>query len=504
MLACAMVAFGACSDSGTAPVEARTPTIAALTAGSDVAVIDGSTTPLTATLDNPASDELNVVIQGSLIQGAVRRSAGSMQVDCGGGAGVLPKGTCTVSLVVGASNDGAESGTLVAGTATVELQLTRNGTVLDTKTIPLNLVERPTIDAATLQLDTAAIDGSPVPLAVTIKNAGPAVSGVVLHGYVTQGATRRADDSVQVDCGSGAGVLPTGTCTVSFMLDASNSGAGTGTLVRGEANFEVQLTQNGTALHTQTGAMTLVDNLTISALSLNSDTAVIDGPQVPYMVTVANPGESYSDVTIRGYLTQGALRVSAGATVVFCIPGTPGVLPSGDCTSAYAFGAQNSDGAAGLLVQGAATLELVLTLNGTALDTKSFAVTLISNSPPKISALALSADTVTVGGTAVPFTATIENTGPSLAAVAVQGFVTQALSGATRVPAGGVGVTCGGGSGVLPTGVCQTPSSIGIFNDAGGAWTFQPGPATFELELYVYNYGVKTVIGTKTVVITLK
>ena len=406
-LAFLVVALSACGDDQghTSPTETVAPTIAALALSADSVLIGGSNTPLTVTIDNPAPDRPNVTVEGYLTQGTARRAAGSMQVDCGSGAALLPKGTCTVSFALGASNGGAGTGTLVQGAATFELQLTQNGMVLATKIAAVTLVNHPTISAVKLGSDTAMIGGPGVGLTTTIESAGPSLPGVSVQGYVTQGTARRAVGSIQVDCGSGTAVLPRGTCPVSFVAGASNSGTGTGTLVAGDAAFELQLIQKGTVLDTKTVAVTLVEGPTISALSLSSDSVTIDGPNVNYTAALVNPGSSYSNMVVRGYIHQGTVQHVAGGTNVFACGSDPGVLPKGTCPVLYGFGASNSGGAGtGLLVQGAATFELRLTRNDTVvLDTKTVAVTLVSNKPPRISALTLSSDTATIGGSSVPY-----------------------------------------------------------------------------------------------------
>ena len=81
----------------------------------------------------------------------------------------------------------------------------------------------------------------------------------------------------------------------------------------------------------------------------------------------------------------------------------------------------------------------------------------------------------------------------------IQGFVVQ---GAVMQPAGGTVVICGSGNGVLPSGVCTAASSWGVSNQYGG--TVVPGPGTFEVDLYVSNNGVTTLLDKKTMQVTLK
>jgi hypothetical protein len=354
----------------------------------------------------------------------------------------------------------------------------------------------PTIAALTLSADSVLIGGSNTPLTVTIDNPAPDRPNVTVEGYLTQGTARRAAGSMQVDCGSGAALLPKGTCTVSFALGASNGGAGTGTLVQGAATFELQLIQNGTVLDTKSVAVTLVERPTISALTLSSDSVTIDGPNVNYTAALVNPGSSYSNTVVRGYIHQGSVQHVAGGTNVLACGGDPGVLPKGTCPALYGFGASNSSGAGpGLLVQGAATFELRLTRNDTVvLDTKTVAMTLVSNKPPTISALTLSSDTATIGGSSVTYMATIQNTGPALTQMLLQTFIVQ---GAEKFPAGGRFVDCGIGAGALPSGTCTVPHGYGAnFN-----YSYIPGPATLEVQL---KDGNGTIVDTKTAPVVLK
>ena len=85
-----------------------------------------------------------VSIQGFIRQGGARRFAGGTPVSCGIGTAVLPKGTCTISSQLTATNNSGGKGTLVSGDATFELQLMDgNGAVLSLATIPLTIVEGP-------------------------------------------------------------------------------------------------------------------------------------------------------------------------------------------------------------------------------------------------------------------------------------------------------------------------------------------------------------------------
>ena len=360
----------------------------------------------------------------------------------------------------------------------------------------------PKISVLTLSSDSVVIDGSSTPFTATIDNVAPDIQGVMIQGHITQGTTRRATGSMQINC-SGAAAQPKGPCVVSYAIEASNSGDGTGTLVEGAATFELQLTQNGAALDTKTAAVKLASKPpVISIVSLSSDMATIDGAAVTLSAKIENVGASLSGVAIQGYATQGTARRAAGSMQIDCGSGV-NVLPTGTCAVSVVLDASNDSAGTGLLVQGAAKFELQLTRNGTALDTAAIAATLVSNKPPRIRALTLSSDTATIEGTATPYTVTIENTGPSLSGVFIQGVVVQ---GTVEQPAGGTVVICGSGNGVLPTafpsGVCTAGSDWGVSNRFSGAVV--PGPATFELDLYVNNNGVNMLVDKKTIQVTLK
>ena len=150
MLAFAVVALSACggdstSSGVTVPPVPVAPKISALTLSSDSVVIDGSSTPFTATIGDVAPDIQGAMIQGHITQGTTRRATGSMQINCSGSA-AQPKGPCVVSYAIEASNSGDGSGILVEGAATFKVQLTQNGTALDTKTAAVKLASKPPAD----------------------------------------------------------------------------------------------------------------------------------------------------------------------------------------------------------------------------------------------------------------------------------------------------------------------------------------------------------------------
>jgi len=105
-------------------------------------------------------------------------------------------------------------------------------------------LESPTsaILGADLSSTTLTIGGGLVPFTLDISNTGGPQSPVVLQTYIEQAGASRSAGGLLLNC-AGSGVLPSGTCTVSFTLEADNLNAGSGTLVPGPAmaRFDVVL-----------------------------------------------------------------------------------------------------------------------------------------------------------------------------------------------------------------------------------------------------------------------
>jgi hypothetical protein len=212
-------------------------------------------------------------------------------------------------------------------------------------------------------------------------------------------------------------------------------------------------------------------------------------------------------VTLTGWLVQDATRrVSVAEAPLDCRTGSgAGVLPNGTFPIAGAFtlsvtGTGTAVGSGtGTFAPGAASLELQLKQGETVLATTTTpgALTLVSNVPPSISALTVSAPCAFIGGATTPNSATVVNPGESRSNIALQGWITQ---GAARREAGGANVSCGAEAGVLPSGTFTIPGSISTSNTRGGTGTLVPGAATFELQLLENG----TVLGTRTIAISLQ
>jgi hypothetical protein len=222
--------------------------ISALTATPTSLVVGGPLGTYNATLQNQSSVSASgAVLQGWVVQrGAnpAREPAGSIAVQCGSGAGVLPAGSCTMSSTITLSNTTGGLGTLVAGPALFELDLSLNGQVMSVDTVPVTIVSNASITAVRLGAttsDTLLLEGSSASYTAALQNIGASLTGVSIQSFVTQGTTRRFAGGGLIACGSAAGVLANGVCSAPAAATASNNTAGTGTLVTGAASLEVQL-----------------------------------------------------------------------------------------------------------------------------------------------------------------------------------------------------------------------------------------------------------------------
>lgn len=497
LVALVATAFSACNDgpalTAVAPRldvagSSTTPQISALTLSSDSVFIGGPAVPFTATLDNPGAMQSGVAIQGWIVQGTLRHGANGTVINCGSGSGVLPTGTCTVSFSYSASNGLSGAGTLVPGAATFELDLEDGtGAVESTVSVPVTLLpDHPLITAIDFSSDTVFIDGRSTSYTAALENPNGSHTGVVIQGWISQGSVTHAAGGTVVNCGQGSGVLPTGSCTVPFGAGASNDGrSGAGTLVPGTATFLLQLKDSaGNIVDTHTRTITLQPNTPrITALSLSSTSAIIDGPTVPFTSTLDNPGlASHSEVSIQGFVVQGSLKRPANGTEIDCGRGL-GVLPTNSCTVSFELSASNSAGGSGTLVPGAATFELDLRdSTGAVWSTRTVAITLVPDL--RFTGLTLKSDTAVIGGPTVPYSTTITNSGLTnasgllLKSRILQGSTIRAANSAT-----GVEINCGSGSGVVPPGTCTTSASYFASNSSTGSGILVPGAATFQLLL---------------------
>jgi hypothetical protein len=348
------------------------PALSSLSLSTTALVIGGAPVSYTATVDDPIN---GWSLRGDIIQGSTQISVGAATVPCG-----APSPSCTVSSAIAATS------ALVPGTATFRLQLLNKfGAVMGAKSVTVTLAPRPTIDAVNLSSLHILLDGPATPYTVTLHNGGPALSGVSLASWLSQDGVathtsggRRAGGAGPIQCGSGPGILPTGPCTISMALVASNSNAGTGLLVPGLTQVELDLTQSGVVMATGPSLSIHIDSATVvtgSGLSLSSSLSsttptdvTLEGPSVPYTITLQNTGSARSGISIRTSVAQNTASRDAGSTLVSCGSGS-GVLPNGTCTFSFQITATNTSAGSGTLLPGAsASLVLnVVDANGTVL-----------------------------------------------------------------------------------------------------------------------------------------
>ena len=208
----------------------------------------------------------------------------------------------------------------------------------------------------------------------TLYNPGDALTGVVAQGYITQGLTSRAAGGTLIDCHAGLGVLPNGTCQIAFTIVAGNNDVGSGTLVPGGANFDLEIVV-GSQHFSQLAYVQLVPGIlgaaAPSSLSLSGSPASV-------AVTVQNTG-SY-DVTGVGYevwIMQPGARHRWAQPLASC-GGISAIIPaSSNCTQLLTVSSSNESWVDGSpLVPGPATLQLILELGTGNVASRTFPITL--------------------------------------------------------------------------------------------------------------------------------
>ena len=244
----------------------------------------------------------------------------------------------------------------------------------------------------------------------------------------------------------------------------------------------------------------------IKRLRLASTTLTVDGPSVVATIDIGNPGLAIqSGVSIVAEVAQPAAFHEAANVPTTCEPGVePGFLPTGNCTMTFDVTASSSSDGAGDFESGPAVLRvrILQDVDGslTELASRTIDVSLVVVPPagPSISSLTLVNTTLTIEGPGTSYTATLQNPGPPLQNLTLQGWIVQ---GESRYAAGGFVVLCGGFA-VLPTGTCEVTSLAVVSNQHSGVGLLVPGPAVFELEL-LQTVGGNTVLDTETVQVEL-
>jgi hypothetical protein len=125
--------------------------------------------------------------------------------------------------------------------------------VIDTAILPAHAqatVATTGILDLSLNSTTLTIGGPSVPYSILLGNAtGGTLAVMVVQAYVEQGIASRAAGGFTVGnstlCGTSVGDLDPGTCSQDFSVIASNSNAGSGTLVAGAATARFELRDDG-------------------------------------------------------------------------------------------------------------------------------------------------------------------------------------------------------------------------------------------------------------------
>jgi hypothetical protein len=367
---------------------------------------------------------------------------------------------------------------------------------------------RLTIVAVNLSTSSLVIGGANVGYTVTVENKGSTVSGVTLQGAIVQGAVNHPAGEFAANCPPNTtGVVPKGSCQMTSTTGASNAN-GVGTLVPGPANFvlTMSLSAGGTSTvldQTSVPVTLSTGTLGITNLELNTTTLAIGGANVPYDITIFNPGSSLSEVWFQGEIIQNGNVAGAGGSNVLCPPTlADAVLPTGSCTMSFSVRASNQSSSPAPLVAGAATFKITLNQGFSSpvvLDTRSVAVTLVGG-PPEITNVVFDAtvprrvDDGTVillidQNTSNGYTVTINNSGLQLTGMGIQAELHQ---GTTVRGAGGSGLLCQNldpvpPAGTLPTGTCSMLFNTTATNTAGGIGDLTEGYADWVLDLQDSN-----------------
>jgi len=255
-LTCTSVCGGVGGGGGTIPLPPLG--ITALTLANGSLPIGGVSGSYTATLGNDGAPISGVALQGYIVQGATRRAAGGVVVDCHVGAGVLPTYGCQMSFTVTASNATSGVGTLVPGSAAFELDLITPSVTL-TRTVSVYLIPGTFGAAVPTTLD---LSGALTAATLTLHNDGvAAVPGLGFQATVKQGSAQRLAGSRLLACGVAApGTLPgNSTCVMAMTLALTSASPGTGTLVACPAVLQLQFMQGARVLSTRSYAITLID-----------------------------------------------------------------------------------------------------------------------------------------------------------------------------------------------------------------------------------------------------
>lgn len=125
---------------------------------------------------------------------------------------------------------------------------------------PEPVVDVGSIESVELSSSTLTIGGASVPYSMELNNpTGATLSVIAVQAYVEQGtASRAASGALIAGCGTSLGELDPGDCTHVWSLFASNTTAGSGTLVPGPATARFELRDDGVVIDQIFADITLV------------------------------------------------------------------------------------------------------------------------------------------------------------------------------------------------------------------------------------------------------
>jgi hypothetical protein len=234
-------------------------------------VIGGAAVAYTATIVNSGPALSNVEAMCWITQPSAQRYDGKWITNFGAGTAVLPNGSTQVTGTIVASNSQPGNGTLVPGPANIEFSLwlmaaDGTGQQIDKRVISASLVSpTPAVADVSANGGSLIIDGPASAFTATLRNPGSSLSNMRLQGWIREGSARRDAGSLPVNCGSGSGVLPSGSFNVSGPVVASNSAPGAGQLLDGAGTFELQLLDGtGTVIAAATAPVDLETGIIIS------------------------------------------------------------------------------------------------------------------------------------------------------------------------------------------------------------------------------------------------
>lgn len=247
----------------------------------------------------------------------------------------------------------------------------------------VNLLGTPVVaDSVVFGSTDVAIGGSSS-YDITLTNRTSSVlTGLYVQGWIDQGRTSRAAGGAMLSgCGGTAyGDMAPGSCTMNWVLVASNSTSGSGTLVPGPAVARIEIRDSTTVYGTWQVpvALSSVSPAALIGLKFTPPALEING-WTQYVATITNTTTStITGLYLQGYIEQQgvASRAAGGAMLYGCGGSAYGDLAPGTCTMSMSLGASNSSAGAGILFTGPATARIELRNSSTVIATWRVPITL--------------------------------------------------------------------------------------------------------------------------------